>query len=166
MDISKVARILDVRGAYNLADKLDKMAQQYSKGQIPKGYGGAVYTGAQYFDNPTTPKEILNIRNQLIPKDFRAEIAKVENKKFINPSLLDSNDAQSFVNALFQFGKSNGLTNLTQTFDAYADAGASYNGESIKNNEALKSLYMMIRQTPKMFTPKEIVDNLKSFLSQ
>lgn len=161
-EFTRIARILDVKGAYNLADKLDKVAQQFSQGQMPPNYSGPVYSGAQYFNNPTTPKEILDLRKKLMPTDFRSEIAKTENRKFINPILLDSNDPRSFANNLFQFGKSQGMTNLTQAFDAYADAGATYQGYSIKDNDQLFDLYMKIKQTPRMFKPDEIVDYLNS----
>jgi hypothetical protein len=163
MEINKIARILDVKGAYNLADKLDKIAQN-----IPTNYSGQVYSGDQYFTNPNTPKEIMQIRKQLVPTDFRQEIRNYNDRnlrKNVDRRILDTADTRSFINSLYQFGKMNGMNNLTQTFDSYANAGATFMGQSIKNNPILRSLYLFVSENPRTISPDELHSVLEGMMS-
>lgn len=75
--------------------------------------------------------------------------------------LMNSNTPENFVNSLFLFAKQNQIDNLVQAFDAYAIAGASYNGNLINKNPILKELYMRIRNTPRMIPSDELVNEIK-----
>ena len=190
INILKVANILDNLGSYVLSDKLYKIAELYippvefyegvdkrhyndyrapgSKSydemmisrmkNMPKNLSGtAVMDGSMYRDNPYTPKEILDIRKKLIPTNFRNEISRYES----GDSVSNSSNPRSFVTSLFEFGRKNGMNNLTAAFDAYADSGATYNNQSIKNIPQLKKLYMQIKSNPRMFSETEIGDMLE-----
>lgn len=186
----KVASLLDEIGGYELSDKLYKIAELYvppvefyegvdkrhyndyrapgSKDynemmmsrmkNMPKNLSGTVVMDAsRYYDNPYTPKQILDIRNKLVPTNFRNEIRRFE----VGDNLNNSNDPRSFATSLFEFGRKNGMNNLTAAFDAYADSGAKYNNQSIKNIPQLKQLYMKIKSNPRMFSETEIGDMLE-----
>lgn len=186
----KVASLLDEIGGYELSDKLYKIAELYvppvefyegvdkrhyndyrapgSKDynemmmsrmkNMPKNLSGTVVMDAsRYYDNPYTPKEILDIRNKLVPTNFRNEIRRFE----VGDNLNNSSDPRSFATSLFEFGRKNGMNNLTAAFDAYADSGAKYNNQSIKNIPQLKQLYMQIKSNPRMFSETEVGDMLE-----
>ena len=190
MDILKIASLLDNLGSYVLSDKLYKIAELYippvefyegvdkrhyndyrSPGSksydemmmsrmknMPKNLSGTVVMdGSMYRDNPYTPKEILDIRKKLIPTNFRNEIGRYES----GDNVSNSSNPRSFVTSLFEFGRKNGMNNLTAAFDAYADSGAKYNNQSIKNIPQLKQLYMQIKSNPRMFNETEIGDMLE-----
>ena len=190
MDILKIASLLDNLGSYVLSDKLYKIAELYippvefyegvdkrhyndyrSPGSksydemmmsrmknMPKNLSGTVVMdGSMYRDNPYTPKEILDIRKKLIPTNFRNEIRRYES----GDNVSHSSNPRSFVTSLFEFGRKNGMNNLTAAFDAYADSGAKYNNQSIKNIPQLKQLYMQIKSNPRMFNETEIGDMLE-----
>lgn len=75
--------------------------------------------------------------------------------------LMNSDTPENFVKSLFLFAKQNNIDNLVQAFDAYAIAGASYNGNLINRNPILKELYMRIRNTPRMIPSDELVNEIK-----
>lgn len=189
----RVAGLLDLSGQYELSDKLYKIAELYvppvefyegvdkrnyndyrtpgSKNydemimsrmkNMPKNLSGTVVMDAsRYYDNPYTPKEILDIRNKLVPTNFRNEIRRFE----VGDNINNSSDPRSFVTSLFEFGRKNGMNNLTAAFDAYADSGATYNNQSIKNIPQLKQLYMQIKSNPRMFSETEVGDMLEDLL--
>jgi len=189
----RVANLLDLSGQYELSDKLYKIAELYvppvefyegvdkrhyneyrapsSKNydemmmsrmkNMPKNLSGTVVMdGSMYYDNPYTPKEILDIRNKLVPTNFRNEIRRYES----GDSLDNSSNPRSFATSLFEFARRNGMNNLTAAFDAYADSGAKYNNQSIKNIPQLKQLYMQLRSNPRMFSETEVGDMLEDLL--
>ena len=76
----------------------------------------------------------------------------IVNEQSSNPSntvnqnvSFSSTDPKSFANNLLSFMESRGADkNLTKAFNDYADAGATYDGVSIKNNPALIKVYKQI----------------------
>lgn len=192
-NLLRVACLLDLSGQYELSDKLYKIAELYvppvefyegvdkrhyndyrapgSKNydemmmsrmkNMPKNLSGTVVMdGSMYYDNPYTPKEILKLRNQIVPTNFRNEIRRYES----GDSLNNSSNPRSFATSLFEFARRNGMNNLTAAFDAYADSGAKYNNQSIKNIPQLKQLYMQIKSNPRMFSETEVGDMLEDLL--
>ena len=75
--------------------------------------------------------------------------------------LMNSDTPENFVKSLFLFAKQNQINNLVEAFDAYANAGASYNGNLINRNPILKELYMRVRNTPRMIPEDELVNEIK-----
>lgn len=75
--------------------------------------------------------------------------------------LMNSNTPENFVKSLFLFAEQNQIKNLVQAFDAYAYAGASYNGNSIKRDPILRELYMRVRNTPRFIPGEELVNEIK-----
>lgn len=75
--------------------------------------------------------------------------------------LMNSNTPENFVKSLFLFAEQNQIKNLVQAFDAYAIAGASYNGNSIKRDPILRELYMRVRNTPRFIPGEELVNEIK-----
>ena len=75
----KISEKLDQSGQYILSDKLFKISQQ-------------IMDISQYADNPNTPKEIMDIRKQLVPADFIGQV--YQDKKGDN--LLSTSDPKSF----------------------------------------------------------------------
>jgi hypothetical protein len=74
--------------------------------------------------------------------------------------MMNTNTPENFVKSLFEFSKQNNINNLVQAFDAYANAGASYQGNLIKNVPVLQKLYMRVRNTPRMIPPQELQQEL------
>ena len=139
-------------------DEMMMMSRMKKMKNMPKNLSGtAVMDGSMYRDNPYTPKEILDIRKKLIPTNFRNEIRRYES----GDNVSNSSNPRSFVTSLFEYGRKNGMNNLTAAFDAYADSGAKYNNQSIKNIPQLKQLYMQIKSNPRMFSETEIGDMLE-----
>lgn len=139
-------------------DEMMMMSRMKNMKNMPKNLSGTVVMdGSMYYDNPYTPKEILKLRNQIVPTNFRNEIRRYEAGDDLN----NSSNPRSFVTSLFEFGRRNGMNNLTAAFDAYADSGAKYNNQSIKNIPQLKQLYMQIKSNPRMFSETEVGDMLE-----
>ena len=154
-----IAEELDNSGHYSLSDKVLRLVTSQVE-----------MDASQYYDNPYTPKEILKLRNKLIPTNFRDEIRRYEGKEKAKgrfENILNSNDPMSFVENLFAFAMRNKSTNsLTNSFDDYADAEASYNGVSIKYVPALVELYKIVRSNARMFTKGELSGILKDLLAE
>lgn len=195
-NLLKIASKLDELGHYNLSDKLFKIANTYvppvefydmvdkrhyndfrapgSKNydemmssrykNMPKNLSNTVVMdGSQYYDNPYTPKEILKLRNQLIPTNFRNQLKRINS----GDTEISSSNPTSFANNLWEFARKNKIGNsLTDAFDAYADSGATYNGQSIKNIPQLRDLYMYIKSNPRNFSETEIAELVKQSFSK
>lgn len=195
-DLLKIASILDQSGHYNLSDKLFKIAQtyvppleyysgvdkdKYNKFKAPgsKNYDEMmkyrntgipqqsnetiVMDGSQYFDNPYTPKDILKLRNMIVPTNFRNQLKRFH----AGDTEINSSNPTSFANSLWEFARKNKMSNsLTNAFDAYADSGATYNGQSIKNISELKELYLHIKSNAKKFSETEVKDILEEAFSK
>ena len=188
----KIASILDESGHYELSDRLHKIAETYvppvefydmvdkrhyndfrtpgSKNydemmssrfkNMPKNLSNTVVMdGSMYYNNPSTPKDILELRNKLIPTNFRNEIERYES----GDTVISSNNPQNFATSLWEFArKNNTSSSLVNSFDAFADAGAMYKGQSIKNVPELIELYKIIKNSPRMFSLTEISEMLEN----
>ena len=154
-----IAEELDNLGHFSLSDKMFRVVESQ-----------VVMDDSQYYDNPYTPKEILKIRNKVRPTNFRDEIRRYEGKEKAYSryeNILNSNSPVSFIENLFLFAVKNKSTNsLTNSFDAYADANASYNGVSIKYVPALVELYKIIKSNARMFYKTELSGILKDLLAE
>ena len=154
-----IAEELDNSGHYSLSDKVLRLVTSQVE-----------MDASQYYDNPHTPKEILKLRNLAPLTNFRDEIRRYEGKEKAKgrfENILNSNDPMSFVENLFAFAMKNKSTNsLTNSFDDYADAEASYNGVSIKYVPALVELYKIVRSNARMFTKGELSGILKDLLAE
>lgn len=131
--------------------------QNSNPANMPQDLSGTmVMDGSQYLNNPYTPKGVMDIRRQINPNANQA-----------GGNLANSSNPTSFVTNLFEFARRNNLTSsLVKSFDAYADAGATYNGQSIKNIPQLRNLYMQIRSNNRMFNQAELVQMLSQLFSQ
>ena len=154
-----IAEELDNLGHFSLSDKMFRVVESQVE-----------MDASQYYDNPYTPKEILKLRNKLLPTNFRDEIRRYEGKEKAYSryeNILNSNSPMSFIENLFLFAVKNKSTNsLTNSFDAYADANASYNGVSIKYVPALVELYKIIKSNARMFYKTELSGILKDLLAE
>ena len=153
-----IAEELDNLGSFSLSDKMFKVITSQ-----------VVMDASQYYDNPYTPKDVLDLRNKLVPTNFRDEIRRYDSKEQANKEygdILNSNNPVSFIENLFRFAVMNKSTNsLTDSFDDYADADATYNGTSIKYVPALVELYKIVRSNARMFSKTELAGILKDLLS-
>ncbi len=156
-DLLRIASLLDSSGEYFLSDKLVKISQKNMPDDLSET---VVMDASQYYDNPYTPKEILKLRNQLAPSDFRGMIKKFESGEDID----NSSSPEEFVNNLWEFSKRNGFTHLVDALDAYADINAKYNGTLIRDIPMLRQLYLGIKSSPRMFSKDEILRLVKSIL--
>ena len=104
-------------------------------------------------------KKLENLPGQNTPYKYSAqtEADKFQDKRYF---LINTTDPATFAKSLFQYGSMYGINNLTQAFDAYADAGASYQGNLIKNVPVLRELYMRVRNTKKMIQQEELAKEL------
>lgn len=137
----KIAQKLDKSGQYKLADKIAQI----------------IMDASQYANNPYTPNDVMNIRKQLIPTDFRGEI--YQNKK--GDTLLNTNDGMSFAVGLMDFARINNFPNVKSAFDAYANAGAKYRGQSIKQDPVLQELYKRVSKTTTSITRQMLQDEIQ-----
>ncbi len=195
MDILKIASLLDLSENYNLSDKLYKIAQTYVppvefysgvdkrhynefKSPGSKSYDQMmksrnlkapaksnetiVMDGSMYYNNPYTPKDVLKLRNQILPTNFRGELKRF----YSGDNELDSSNPRSFATSLWQFARKNKLNySLTDAFDAYANSGATYKGQSIKNVPELRELYLHIKSNAKKFSETEVGDILEDLFA-
>lgn len=141
----KIAEKLDIAGLYKLSDKLFKIAQV-----------------SEYDDN-IVYQPGPGFRTRKIVKDgneYKSLDAEEYDQYKSNFQILNSLSTDDFTQKLFQFGRQNNMNNLTQAFDAYADAGAKLNGQSIKSNSTLKELYIWVKNTNEMITPKILSEAL------
>jgi hypothetical protein len=121
-----------------------------------------VMDGSMYFDNPYTPKDVLKLRNLIVPTNFRNELKRYKS----GDSELASSNPRSFAFSLWEFARKNKLNySLTDAFDAYADSGATYKGQSIKNVPELKELYLYIKNNAKKFSETEVGDILEDLFA-
>ena len=156
MDILKIASLLDNLGSYVLSDKLYKISQS----NMPDDLSNTkVMDASQYYDNPYTPKDILKLRNQLLPTNFRDEIRRLE----LGNGLLESSNPSTFVMNLFEFARKNKLSkSLADAFDIYSNSGATYNGQNINNVPELVELYKKVIDTPSIITRQMLEDELRN----
>jgi hypothetical protein len=140
-NLLKIAEKLDKSGQYKLADKIAQI----------------IMDASQYANNPYTPKDIMDIRKQLIPTDFRGEI--YQSKK--GDTLLNTNDGMSFAVGLMDFARINKFPTVQAAFDAYANAGAKYRGQSIKKDPVLQELYKRVSKTGSGITRQMIQDEIQ-----
>ena len=117
----------------------------------------------EFAKNPSLkPQDFLtrarNDPNAKIKSDAQVQADKLQDQRYF---LLNTTEPAAFANALMQFGKMNNINNLTQAFDAYANAGASYQNNLIKNVPALKELYMRVRNTPRQIDQNELAKELE-----
>ena len=147
----KIAKKLDDKNLFYHSDKLFKIAKNITSqvqsdltqdfAQDPDGqklyFGTIPYSEAQ--------KQVDSLRMQ-------------------RSQLLNTNAPESFVQKLFEFAQGNNIGNLVQAFDAYANAGAAYNGTVINRDPILKELYMRVRNTPRPITDEELVQELKMLI--
>lgn len=152
----KIASLLDNLGSYVLSDKLYKISQS----NMPDDLSNTkVMDASQYYDNPYTPKDILKLRNQLLPTNFRDEIRRLE----LGNGLLESSNPSTFVMNLFEFARKNKLSkSLADAFDIYSNSGATYNGQNINNVPELVELYKKVIDTPSIITRQMLEDELRN----
>jgi len=123
----RIASILDNSGHYKLADKIAQV----------------VMNADQYYNNANTPKDIMKIRKQLVPSDFRGEM--YQDKR--GDSLMHTSNPQSFSIGLMEYARINKFPNLQVAFDNYSNAGATYHGKYIQTVPELRELYIRISRT-------------------
>jgi hypothetical protein len=178
----KIAKLLDDKNHFALADKVDKIAQTST-------------SGIWYHDNPNAPwyhpanwyqkMDAFTGRQQMydFARDLRTEkkLNKLRNQKqygttnsnqpqqFGQPQqnqpqqpqqqspLLVSSSPQQFVSNLLQFGKQNNLSDLAQTMDMYANQGGTYNGQPINQNQQAKNLYNQVKNNPGFLSQQQIL---------
>jgi hypothetical protein len=145
----RIAEKLDQSGKYVLSDKLFKISQQ-------------IMDISQYADNPYTPKEIMDIRKQLVPADFIGQV--YQDKKGDN--LLSTSDPKSFSISLLEYARINNFPNLQAAFDDYANNGAVYRGQRITKVPELQELYKRIAQNPGAITKQMVEQEIRNIVTQ
>jgi hypothetical protein len=79
----------------------------------------------------------------------------------LQQSKLVTYNPEDFVEKLFVFSEQNDITNLVQAFDAFANAGASYQAKPINRDPILREVYMRVKNTGRMITKTELVNEIK-----
>lgn len=174
----KIARILDEKNLYALADKVDKIAQTstsnlwYQENPNAAWYDPANW--AQKFDafsgrqtmydlgrDIRTKRKLNNLRNQNpYSNRNRNQVQQPQQNQ-----LLVSTNSQQFVENLFAFGRQNNLNNLAQTIDVYAQQGGTLNGQPINQNPQVMNLYNQIKNNSAVFNPQQILNMLSGVRS-
>jgi hypothetical protein len=173
----KIAKLLDEKNHFALADKVDRIADDYTRRNNQFYYNpnagetwydrlGRVFSGnATMYDHPGLV-QILK-QNDKMPEYFRERNRKLRNNQ--NPQqnqqqqpqkqdpLLISTTPDQFVNNLFEYGKKFGLSNFTQTMDLYANQGGTLNGQPINQNPQALGLYDQVKNYSGNLTPQQIL---------
>lgn len=161
----KIAKILDEKNLYALADKVDKIAQNanpnagesWNKRLYRVFSGNATeydYPGAHQLGN-FMRKNVDGYKNRLI-----RERQQQNQPQQPQNALLVSTTPQQFVQNLFQFGKQNNLGTLAQTMDMYSKQGGTYNSQPINQNQQTLNLYNQIKNYSGILTPQQILSML------
>jgi hypothetical protein len=79
----------------------------------------------------------------------------------LQQSKLVTYNPEDFVEKLFVFSEQKEITNLVQAFDAFANAGASYQAKPINRDPILREVYMRVKNTGRMITKTELVNEIK-----
>jgi hypothetical protein len=116
----------------------------------------------QYANNPYTPKEIMDIRKQLVPTDFQGEI--YQTKK--GDTLIKTSDPKSFSIGLMEYARINKFPNLQLAFDDYANNGATYRGQLISQVPELKELYLRISKNPGSISKQMIEQEIRNIVAE
>jgi hypothetical protein len=112
----------------------------------------AVWANKTKYDNPKA-EQFGNINSDA---QFQADQGTYQRFQLMN-----SNTPENFVKSLFLFAKQNQINSLVQAFDAYANAGASYNGNLINRDPILKEVYMRVTNTSRFIPGEELVNEIK-----
>lgn len=149
-DLLRIASLLDNSGQFHLSDKLFRIAQS-----SPRQIADA---NAPYKSYPTNPNNIRELRNKLVPTDFRGVM--YQDSKGDN--LLNTSDIKSFAVGLMEYARIYNFPNLQTAFDAYANNGAKFRGQNINNVPQLKELYTRISQTTDSISRKMVEEELRN----
>ena len=147
--------------SYNQMKTFEQMKSR-NTGMPQQSNETVVMDGSMYYDNPYTPKEILKLRNLAPALNFRNYLKRY----YSGDNSLHSSNPRSFATSLWEFVRTNEMkNNLLNAFDAYADSGATYKGQSIKNVPEIKELYLYIKGNAKQFSETEIGDILEDLFA-
>jgi hypothetical protein len=148
----KIAKKLDDKNLFYHSDKLFKIAKNITS-QVQSDLT------QDFAQDPDGQKLYLGTINPNSEAQKQADLLTLQRFQ-----LLNTNTPESFVQKLFEFAQRNNIGNLVQAFDAYANAGAAYNGTVINRDPILKELYMRVRNTPRPITDEELVQELKMLI--
>ena len=143
--IIKLAQKLDRLGHYKLADKVAQ-----------------VMDISQYADNPYTPKGVMDIRKMLVPTDFIGEVYQTQK----GDTLIKTNDPRSFSIGLMEYARINKFPNLKAAFDDYANNGATFRGQSVRDVPELRELYLRISRTTTPLTKQMVEQELRNIITE
>jgi hypothetical protein len=174
----KIAKLLDEKNHFALADKVDKIAQNAQTdiydfnnnpnvGETWYNRLGRLFSGnATIYDYPGLANTLRqNDKAMQYWKNQRLNRSRNRNQSQQNQPqqpqqqdpLLISTTPYQFVKNLFEFGKKNGLSNLAQTMDLYANQGGTYNGQPINQNQQAKNLYNQVKNNPGFLSQQQIL---------
>ena len=141
----KIAKKLDDKNLFYHSDKLFRIAKNITS-QVQSDLT------QDFAQDPDGQKLYLGTINPNSEAQKQADSLTLQRFQ-----LLNTNTPESFVQKLFEFAQGNNIGNLVQAFDAYANAGAAYNGTVINRDPILKELYIRVRNTPIPITNEELV---------
>lgn len=143
--IIKLAQKLDILGHYKLADKVAQ-----------------VMDISQYANNPYTPKGVMDIRKMLVPSDLIGEVYQTQK----GDTLIKTNDPKSFSIGLMEYARINNFPNLKAAFDDYANNGATFRGQSVRDVPELRELYLRISRTTTPLTKQMVEQELRNIITE
>lgn len=165
----KIAKLLDEKNHFALADKFDKIAQNAQRdiydfnnnpnaGETWYNRLGRIFSGnATIYDYPGLANTLRqNDKQMQFWKNQRQNRSRKRNQyQQQQPQqpqqqdpLLVSTTPYQFVKNLFAYGKKFGLSNLVQTMDLYAKHGGTLNGQPINQNPVALKLYEKLKFHP------------------
>jgi hypothetical protein len=183
----KIAKLLDEKNQFVLADKFDKIAQTSTSGlwyhENPNAAWYDPANWAQHFDafsgrqtmydlgrDVRTKRKLNRLRNQNRdpygirnqnrqnqPQQYPQQQQNQPQQPQQQNALLVSTTPQQFVQNLFQFGKQNNLGTLSQTMETYAQQGGTLNGQPINQNQQTLKLYNQVKNYSGILTPQQIL---------
>ena len=175
----KIAKILDEKNLYALADKVDKIAQNAQKdiydfnnnpnvGETWYNRLGRMFSGnATIYDYPglagtlrQNDKQMQYWKNQKRLRSQNKNQPQQNQPQQSQSPLLVSTTPQQFVENLLQFGKQNSLKTLAQTMDMYADQGGTFNGQPINQNPQALKLFNQVENYSGILSPQQILSML------
>ena len=194
-ELIKIAQKLDEENHYELADKIDKIAQKAQRdiydfnnnpnaGETWYNRLGRMFSGnatiydypglantlrqndkqMQYWKNWKKNRKNNPNRNQQQqnPQQNQSQQYPLlqQNQPQQSNQLLSSSTTQQFVQNLFEFGRQNGLNDLSKTMDLYSSQGGTFMGQPISQNQQAQNLYNQVKNYSGNLSQQQILNML------
>jgi hypothetical protein len=177
-ELIKIAQKLDEENHYELADKIDKIAQKAQRdiydfnnnpnaGETWYNRLGRIFSGnATIYDYPGLANTLRqNDKQMQFWKNKRRRNSPNRNQMQQNQlqqsiQLLVSTTPQQLAQNLLEFGRKNNLNDLAKTMDLYSGQGGTFMGQPINQNQQALKLYSQVKNYSGNLSQQQILTML------